>query len=39
MYKNALCGPSRIFFGVANYWGQEINIILPLLGFLGVNLQ
>jgi hypothetical protein len=38
-YKNALCGPSRVFFGVANYWGQEINIILPLLGFLGLNLQ
>jgi len=39
MYKNALCGLSCVFFGVANYWGQEINIILPLLGFLGVNLQ
>ena len=24
---------------MANYWGQEFNIILPLLGFLGVNLQ
>ena len=27
------------FLGVANYWVQEINAILPLLGFLGVNLQ
>jgi len=31
MYKNTLCGLSHVFFGVANYWGQDN--IYPFWGF------
>ena len=38
-YKNTLPRLPQVFFGVANYWGQNFNMILPLFGFLRVNLQ
>ena len=32
MYKNTLFGLSCVFLGVANFWGQDFNIIYTLLG-------
>jgi len=35
MYKNTICRPSCIFFGVANYWGQDFHIIFTPFGVFG----
>ena len=35
MYKNTLCRLPCIFFGVANYWGQDFNIIFTPFGVFG----